>query len=66
MNALVPHYGTQALQKYDEFRTLLEMEYDEEIKNDKDRVKKEKIDMRKMLREHEEGTERLMNMTNRR
>lgn len=45
---------------------MLEIEYDDEIKNDKDRVKKERIDMRKMLREHEEGTERLNSMTNKR
>lgn len=45
---------------------MLEVEYDDEIKNDKDRVVKEKIDMRKMLRDHDAGTERLIDMTSKR
>jgi hypothetical protein len=47
---------------------MLEKEYDEEMarENRGREVKKERVDMRKMLREHDEGTERLFEMTTRR
>lgn len=55
------------LQKYDEeFKARLEAEYDEEIKNDKERKLKDKLDVRKMIKEHDIGTERLIDMTNHR
>lgn len=64
--ALVP-YQDQAstLSKYIDMRNALEVEYDEEIGNERARKKAEKIDMRKMLKEHDEGTERLIDMKNR-
>ena len=68
--ALVPYHGqfqTGVLSKYEDYKSLLEIEYDNDIKNDKDRkVKNERVDMRKMLREHDEGTEKLYEMSTRR
>lgn len=66
--ALVPYQAmsTNTLSKYEDMRTMLEAEYDEEIGNERARKKAEKVDMRKMLKEHDAGTERLLDMTNKR
>jgi|LauGreDrversion4_2_1035121.scaffolds.fasta_scaffold36126_3 hypothetical protein len=46
---------------------MIEEEYDAEMRQEKDRfVKKERIDIKKMIKEHEAGTERLNEMSNRR
>lgn len=65
MEALVP-YKSHALQRHEDYR-MIEEEYDAEMRQEKDRfVKKERIDIKKMIKEHEAGTERLNEMSNRR
>lgn len=68
MLALVPYQATGALLRPEDYRTQLEEEYDKEMEREgrgRD-VKKERVDMRKMLKEHDAGTERLLEMTTRR
>jgi hypothetical protein len=44
----------------------LEEEYDKEMKKEIEKKLSDKVDMRKLLKEHDAGTERLKDMTSRR
>ncbi len=54
------------MQKYEDLKTVLEIEYDEEMKTEWEKRRDEKVDMRKMIREHDKGTQRLIEMSERR
>lgn len=59
-------YSLTTLQKYEDLKTVLEIEYDEEMKSEWEKRRDEKVDMRKMIREHDKGTQRLIEMSERR
>lgn len=57
-------FGTYVVEKQQrslerDQKIALELEYDREMKDEMARRKNEKVDMRKMLRQHEEGTKRI-------